>query len=360
VLNTILTQLYRNLPNNPEQRFRGQLMLGILATLIGTNLVALLYFSIWAPLKMDTSATHMAVAVISVATAINFLSLVFLLRGQLMLAAAIITGIETLAMWVVIGCTSGVPDSPAMPLMLAPVVFGFCLMGPRAGMTVAFTTLIVLLGLWYVPSHFGWVLPAMQSRRNPSFDSTLIAGVNSFIVIAVLMIYEYITARLREQLGKQASRDDLTGVGNRRDFMARLAQACARCNRSNGQLAVFYIDLNGFKPINDRLGHQGGDQVLKVVAERLRSGLRLQDIVARLGGDEFAVITEPKPGENYLDAMTNKLRQTICEPIVIGGQRVEVGASIGVALYPNDGVQPEELLRHADTAMYREKNQARN
>jgi diguanylate cyclase (GGDEF)-like protein len=241
-------------------------------------------------------------------------------------------------------------------LLLAPVVFAFCLLGSRAGLVIAAATVLVITTLWYGTHYLGWVLPAMQSRRDPAFDSTLIAGVNSFIVIAVLIVYEFITARLRTQLAMQASIDELTGVGNRREFLTRMAQACARADRSGQELAVFYIDLNGFKQINDRFGHQSGDQLLKTIAQRLRGGLRLQDIVARLGGDEFAVITEPKPGENYIETMTEKLRQTICEPAIIGGQRLAVGASIGVARYPTDCARPDDLLRHADAAMYREKS----
>jgi diguanylate cyclase (GGDEF)-like protein len=358
VRDAITTQLYRHLPADPEQQFRARLLLGILTTLIVANILVLAFFIVFAPAHMDPAAIRLAILSTAIALAVNVFSAALLLRGHLLLPASFVVAIEASAMWTIVWFTGGVPQSPALPLLLAPVVFAFCLLGPRLGVLLAAVTASIMWGQWYGVSHLGWVSPSLQSRRNPAFDSVLIATLNSFIVIAVLLVYEMITARLREQLLLQASHDDLTGVSNRREFMAQLAQGCARCNRSGQQLAVFYVDLNGFKQINDQLGHQTGDRVLKVVAARLRGTLRLQDIVARLGGDEFAVVTEPRPGADDLATMQRKLRETIREPVIVGGHSLSVDASIGVALYPSDGASPEALLRHADAAMYRDKKGA--
>lgn len=362
VLNAITSRMYRHLPADPEQRFRAQLMLGVISALIFADLLVLLFFIFGAQAQMDESTRNTSIVVMMVGETLHLFSLIALLRGYLRFAAGSIVIVATVAIWLSVFFTGGIPMSPALPLLLAPVVLTFCLIGPRQGLLVALATTLVMGIQWYGVLNFGWVMPALQSRKNPPMDALLIAVTNSLIVILVLLAYERVTAHLRrlreedrQRLAILASLDDLTGVGNRRTFEARLHEACARCDRSGDQLAVFYIDLNGFKQINDELGHQAGDQVLRIVAERLRCTLRLQDTVARLGGDEFAVIVEPIQSQESIDAMNTKLRQAITAPVIFAGLELAVTASIGHSLYPAFGVAPDDLLRLADADMYREK-----
>lgn len=362
MLNAITSLLHRHLPADPDQRFRAQLMLGVVSALIFADFLVLMFFVFVAGTHMDDSTRRISIAVMTVGEALHLISLVALLRGYLAFAAGSIIGVATVAIWLSVLFTGGIPMSPALPLLLAPVVLAFCLIGPRVGLLIALATTVVMGVQWYGVLNLGWVMPALQSRKNPPMDALLIAVANSLIVILVLLAYERITAHLRtlreqdrQRLAVLASLDDLTGVGNRRTFESRLIEACARCDRSGDQLAVFYIDLNDFKQINDELGHQAGDQILRIVAERLRSALRIHDTVARLGGDEFAVVAEPIQSRESLDVMSAKLRHVIAEPVIFAGLQIAVSASIGRALYPGQGVQPEDLLRLADADMYREK-----
>ncbi len=164
--------------------------------------------------------------------------------------------------------------------------------------------------------------------------------------------------RLEEQLTRQAFHDGLTGMANRALFRDRLDQALARSGRSLGVLAVLLVDLDGFKQVNDSLGHDAGDELLKVVAERFESELRPSDTLARLGGDEFAVLIDGAH-ESQASSVATRLLSSLAEPVWIAGRELSVGASIGVALHPGGTARSEDLLRHADVAMYAAKEAGR-
>ncbi len=148
-----------------------------------------------------------------------------------------------------------------------------------------------------------------------------------------------------------ALRDPLTGVLNRRGFEKDAAESIAR----HDQGAVVYLDLNQFKSINDRFGHQAGDALLKAFGHRLESCLRPDDILARLGGDEFAIVL---PGVSVYDAkhVAERLVETTCEAYIIQGEEIECAASIGIALIPTHGEELWHLVSVADQAMYNAKD----
>lgn len=162
--------------------------------------------------------------------------------------------------------------------------------------------------------------------------------------------------RQEEELHRIAYFDPLTGAPNRRLLDDRLRQAIAHAHRTGKSLAVCVIDLDGFKPINDRHGHKAGDEVLIGIVDRLNAILRASDTVARLGGDEFVLLLEDVEGETVLARVLEAIRA----PLQIGHDTVSVSASIGVTLFPEDNADPETLLRHADQAMYRAKQRGRN
>jgi diguanylate cyclase (GGDEF)-like protein len=162
------------------------------------------------------------------------------------------------------------------------------------------------------------------------------------------------------RLAELAQYDALTGLANRTLFNDRLAQAIARAHRTEQPVALLFVDLDRFKEINDSLGHEAGDAVLREAAARLRAHLREGDSVARLGGDEFTVILEDVAGADEVRAVAQKLMRAFAEPIVVDGQDLFPTLSIGVALYPRDGDTAEALLRHADTAMYQAKAEGRD
>jgi diguanylate cyclase (GGDEF)-like protein/PAS domain S-box-containing protein len=164
--------------------------------------------------------------------------------------------------------------------------------------------------------------------------------------------------RLEEQLTRQAFYDGLTMLPNRALFRDRLQQALARSSRSSSPLAVLLVDLDGFKQVNDSLGHDAGDQLLEAVGERFAETSRLSDTLARLGGDEFALLLDGAH-ESEAVAAAERLLESLSEPIVIAGRELVVGASIGIAMHAGGVGQGEELLRHADVAMYAAKEAGR-
>lgn len=169
-----------------------------------------------------------------------------------------------------------------------------------------------------------------------------------------------LTSAEREQaLFQQAHYDALTQLPNRLLFKDRLEQELAHARRDASSVTLLFIDLDRFKHINDSLGHAAGDQLLKLAAARFAGELRDIDTIARLGGDEFTVIAPQIRTTADVSRLCERLLQCLVHPFVIDGHEFFVGASIGVALYPNNGLTAEELLRNADTAMYRAKGNAR-
>ena len=170
--------------------------------------------------------------------------------------------------------------------------------------------------------------------------------------------------RLKEQEQKlriMAHYDALTGMPNRVLFADRLQQAMALTRRQNGKLAVVYIDLDEFKPVNDAFGHEAGDQLLVEVATRMRAVLREEDTLARLGGDEFAAIVMNVQDGGALESLLVRLLDRVSEPVWVADHSVEVSASIGYTLFPQAGdLDGDQLLRQADQAMYRAKHEGRN
>ncbi|ENO85965.1 EAL domain-containing protein [Thauera linaloolentis] len=155
--------------------------------------------------------------------------------------------------------------------------------------------------------------------------------------------------------------DVLTGLPNRALFADRLQQAMLRANRSGMPLAVAYIDLDGFKTVNDRYGRDAGDQLLTVIAARMRKGLRESDTLARLGGDEFVAVLCDLPDQNSSRFLVSRLLATIAEPVVVDEQSLQVSGSVGVTTFPQrDEIEADQLLRQADQAMYQAKLAGKN
>jgi diguanylate cyclase len=152
-----------------------------------------------------------------------------------------------------------------------------------------------------------------------------------------------------------AYHDELTGLPNRRLLQDRLKQAVAQAARHDKQVAVMLLDLDGFKSINDRLGHPVGDHLLQQVAKRLTSCVRVADTVCRYGGDEFVVMLPEFEDGDTAAAVAEKIRAQLETPYVLGSELITVRASIGVAEYPDDGSSYRALIKHADSAMYRAK-----
>ena len=162
------------------------------------------------------------------------------------------------------------------------------------------------------------------------------------------------------ELDRLAHYDPLTGVPNRRMLVDRLNQAVARARRNGKSLAVCYLDLDDFKPVNDRLGHAMGDRLLISITQRLLQTLRGEDTLARLGGDEFVLLLSDLGEPNEWEGVLERVLTAVKQPVALGDVSATVSASVGVTLFPADDVDADTLLRHADQAMYRAKQAGRN
>lgn len=161
------------------------------------------------------------------------------------------------------------------------------------------------------------------------------------------------------ELDRLASHDSLTGLHNRRVFLDRLDHALAHAKRTDGKLALLFIDLDNFKAINDELGHAAGDYVLRTLAQRLKHVVREVDTVARIGGDEFIILLDEIDDVDGLSVVAHKVLDALSLPVRRGEADLVLGASIGVSHYPNNGERATELIAAADQAMYRAKSSGR-
>jgi diguanylate cyclase (GGDEF)-like protein/PAS domain S-box-containing protein len=167
-------------------------------------------------------------------------------------------------------------------------------------------------------------------------------------------------AKAKDLLAHIAYHDPLTNLPNRKRFQEQLQESLAWAREKDHLVALLFMDLDGFKQVNDTHGHQVGDWLLKAVAQRLSHCLRNSDIIARLGGDEFVAILPGIPNVQDVCRVADKILQTLSQSFVFDGVAMTVSASIGISLYPQDGQETDRLLDHADTAMYRAKNLGKN
>jgi diguanylate cyclase (GGDEF)-like protein/PAS domain S-box-containing protein len=168
--------------------------------------------------------------------------------------------------------------------------------------------------------------------------------------------YQDITPRKENEriIRKQAMEDQLTGLLNRRAFSHSMELAMRSC-RDGSDMALMMVDLDGFKRVNDTLGHDCGDLLLMQVTERLKLAVREQDVLCRIGGDEFCVVVNRINNEETAKVIADRILFSLAQPYTLNGREVSIGASIGIAMYPEDGRSEKELFKYADEALYRAK-----
>jgi diguanylate cyclase (GGDEF)-like protein len=208
------------------------------------------------------------------------------------------------------------------------------------------TTIMALIALLYL-----FMMAAFARRVN----ATVVSGLEM----------THLRSQAEETIERQALYDELTGLPNRRLLQDRLGQALARAKRRDRHAALLFLDLDFFKRVNDSLGHSAGDKLLVEVANRMRILLRDEDTAARLGGDEFVALLTDIDGDrghvvSVVQRRGEELRRAIEAPVDIDGNELHITVSIGVSLLPSDTDNVDDLLKHADTAMYRAKDDGRN
>jgi diguanylate cyclase (GGDEF)-like protein len=213
-----------------------------------------------------------------------------------------------------------------------------------------------------------WLLAAQPKAGLITTPNEIwILRISCLLLLPVIAVFAYYRVQniakeydFTTTLHRQASYDLLTDLPNRFLFTDFLEKALANCKRTNSKLALLFIDLDHFKPINDSLGHKAGDAVLQSVAHRLTNGIRSSDIVSRYSGDEFVAIIQDISELNSIIQLSEKLIDAINKPYLVDGKKVFCGASIGISVYPDDGTTIETLLSRADQAMYEVKKTSRN
>ena len=251
------------------------------------------------------------------------------------------------------------------------IFFAGMLYAARGMLVIAFVLLgsmLIIAWLHLTGSVTPFVRPAeFVVARSSWLVEWMCAGV--FVAIVLPTARNFVEASQRwmldyqgrrEKIAHLAMHDELTGLPRLRAAQDRLSVGCNRCRRSGGMLAVLFIDLDGFKQVNDTYGHEAGDTCLRAVAERLQGRLREQDTVARAGGDEFIVILENVSSESAAEGLAVELIALIRRPVDFEIGPLHIGASIGVAMCPQNGDDVTGLLRHADAAMYRSKRAGGN
>lgn len=178
-------------------------------------------------------------------------------------------------------------------------------------------------------------------------------------MLEVRLLYQKL-AETNRALEFMTLHDTLTDLPNRRLLMDRLTTSIAHAKRNQGTMALLYLDLDGFKQINDTLGHDAGDTLLKLVAARLTATVRQEDTVARQGGDEFVIVLAEISHRDAVEKLVSKVLLAVSQPYLIEDRLVNMTTSIGVSLYPAHGLDNETLMKHADVAMYAAKQSGKN
>ncbi len=262
---------------------------------------------------------------------------------------------------------SGGPSiSPVIQLMAVPPLTAYFFGGLRWGgyaVTAALLSMIALITLHMCGYGF---LQTMEAADKMLALNFIVIFLNLTGISVMAFIYEFTTSTLRQERDIEhekyihlAKIDPLTGLSNRRNFDAMLQERMDVYAAQNPphRFALGYLDLDGFKPINDQYGHAVGDEVLRVVSERLRVALRGSDFVGRHGGDEFMLLLDLVGDQSFLEAMAQRMLDSIAKPIKTSAGIVKVSGSLGFAMYPLDAAQIEELKKSADKAMYEAKRE---
>jgi diguanylate cyclase (GGDEF)-like protein len=211
----------------------------------------------------------------------------------------------------------------------------------------------LIANAWEATAHF----PSFQSGPKwLYFTAAPLHGLDGQVVGAVETLQDVTSQKKYEkQLEHQANYDRLTGLANRNLLNNRLRQAIIQAKRNKFLLALLFLDLDNFKQVNDTLGHSVGDEVLQVFGQRITTAVRDVDTVARIAGDEYVVLLHAPQSVGHITTIVRRLLQMASEKLNIDGRELYIGCSIGIALYPRDGDNPESLMKNADAAMYRAK-----
>ena len=255
----------------------------------------------------------------------------------------------------------GGTQSPTYPLLLLAPAMAAIVGSVSLSITWGVLVVAFWLGLLLVERQ-GFTFLQIIDPLNHSMAMMLSYTAMSIAVVSIIIVYAEMNRTLRTtlqhsnlELEHLSSHDQLTRLPNRRSYDERMAAALHRASEHGTMVGLLFMDLNDFKKINDSHGHGAGDKLLITIAQRLQQSVRETDLVARLGGDEFAAVLEDVESADEITRIAQKLSQAMEQPISIRQHPINVGASIGIATFPGDGRQKQELEEKADKAMYQAK-----
>jgi diguanylate cyclase (GGDEF)-like protein len=345
---------------DPDQLIRGRTLIGMVRFIQLATVFVIINLGFVAASAID----HMVMLGIAIFGAMLSALIAFLHRTAylaasihiLLFIAFVVVQFSTLL-------NGGIAKSPAMHIVVLPVLMAFCLSGRKLGLIWAVLTVVFHIGVAIAINQGADV--ALVQRPQLVQEAIGGWGVGFVATLLIIHVFESIKVRLQQERDREyaeleflASHDALTGLAGRRQFHDALASALQRMRDrtqpAGESLAVIYLDLDGFKPINDTLGHAVGDIVLQTVAKRIGKHVRSIDTVARLGGDEFGIILEGIPTLEHAAQIALQIRQDIARPIA-GLETFPVTGSIGIAMAPQHSDDGDTLVRMADEAMFKAK-----
>ena len=251
------------------------------------------------------------------------------------------------ATWLAVRIGNGSALSVTQPSVL--ILTTCYLLGPRAAIGWTATSIGCLA---FVMAQAELPPPPTGMPHATRADIFVSRAMVLMLICAFSVVERRFSDRASRELEFLARHDFLTGLLNRRALGERLSLTLARCRRHARGFALLFVDLDGFKRVNDELGHDRGDALIRTIAERIRAMTRETDVASRVGGDEFAVVIEELQDEKNVRTFAERLLASLTRPVAIDGIEVSPGASIGVACFPSDGTNLASLLRAADLAMY--------
>lgn len=262
-----------------------------------------------------------------------------------------------------IAISGGITNSPFSQLLVIPPLMAFFFISVRGGTTTTAATAAIVI-LMIVLENNGVLFPTTIKPEHIPIVQSLALLIEFVVITTLAFVYEYTSASLRSERDidhqnviRLAQTDQLTGLANRRAFDDAVIKRTTLYNTMQPvrTFALCYLDLDGFKPINDRHGHDVGDQVLRAVSIRLRSALRGTDLIGRHGGDEFMLLLDELGSAPAVEAMAKRFLRLIGEPIETSSGLVIIAGSFGFAIFPFHGSDAELLKKSADAAMYEAK-----
>jgi diguanylate cyclase (GGDEF)-like protein len=287
-------------------------------------------------------------------------------RGDYRFANRSVITVMLLIMIIGISVSGGPSVSPVSQLLVIPPLAAYFFGGVQLGRRIAYFTIILFLAIILLDLLGVDFIQTVKEPEKMTALTLVVTLMNVATISALAFIYEYTAAMLKrerdaehEKYVQLAQTDSLTGLANRRNFDAMLSERMATYGVENPlhRFALGYLDLDGFKPINDQYGHAIGDEVLREISNRLRGILRGSDFVGRHGGDEFMLMLDSVSNQSALEHMANRILETIAQPIQTTVGTVGVTGSLGFAMFPLDADEIEALKKSADTAMYEAKRQ---